>query len=82
MSSKEKSEWIKVDDFPPGHIYEFGWAWPQKLTHPRLSLAYRDYHGKLMFQDASTVGDSEGLSVEYYEGVTHFMPLSEPEPPQ
>lgn len=45
-----------------------------------INLAY--YHhtdDQPRFQNAETVGDREGLSVEYYDNVTHWAELEIPE---
>lgn len=81
MSNEEHPLWIKVEDIPPGYN-DFAWVWSARLEYPELSLAHAYRNERPQFQTAWSAGDTEGLSVEYFSDVTHFMPLVTPKPPE
>jgi len=84
------NQWISVEDRLPE---EWGIVWVKTTDeslsmwlHPDslkvsggCSVALATYCNKEYgWQDAYTLGDREGLSVEYYHNVTHWMPLLKP----
>lgn len=58
-------------DLPKYHDY----VWVKRASSADVQLAY--FSGG-RFQNAESVGDYEGLSVEYYDDVTHWAELKEP----
>ena len=69
-------EWRSLADFKP----ETG-----QLCHVRRSGGgdYGEWgvtgDGTEVFQDYSTLGDFEGLAIEYWDDVTHWAPVLTPE---
>jgi len=51
-------------------------VWVKREASEVLELAFSN--GSWGFQNPYTVGDSEGLSVEYYSDVTHWAELQAP----
>lgn len=76
--------WRAVSDSEPDY-YDF--VWIRDVAHG-VCLAYHSIESlprgavKHNYQVASTAGDAEGLSVEYYREVTHWCPLLVPRPPR
>ena len=54
----------------------FGFVWVKCASRDDLIMAY---FTDRKFQYAETVGDREGLSVEYHEDVTHWAEIITPE---
>ena len=67
--------WRQVDDLPDWS--DFVWIVRKLATKPELAFLAK-WDRVYRFQDPYTVGDSEGLSVEYYTDVLCWAELEEP----
>ena len=73
------NKWVPVTERLPDYI-DFVWIVSKSCG---VELAYHiKAEGGHYWQFAHTAGDSEGLSADYYEDVTHWMDLEYPEYPQ
>ncbi|WP_417744763.1 hypothetical protein [Rosistilla oblonga] len=70
---KPVATWHPIVDLPKEHFYDFVWVVSPSCPSPHLGFAT---DGRI--QDALTVGDREGLSIEYEDDVTHFAYITEP----
>lgn len=69
-------KWRKVLDAEPVNQ---GFVWVRR-SDGGIELAYIiDYSGRREFQDPYTVGDREGLSVEYFRDVTDWAYIVAPD---
>jgi len=57
-------------------LKNIGFVWVKRTSSERVEMAY--WTGE-KFQSPESVGDHEGLSVEYYDDVTHFLEMQEPD---
>lgn len=67
-------EWNHVE-YLPDSFEGFCWI----VTDGKVELAFTYcYENNRKFQDPETVGDREGLSVEYFHNVTHYKEITKP----
>ena len=76
-------EWISVDERLPKDDEVVGdWFWVKRQGGIELMYGswqkWKDPH-EFKWQDPYTVGDHEGLHIEYYDDVTHWRSLIPPE---
>lgn len=76
------TQWRSVVDVTKEDVNE--WVWVASREHGvQLAQVVESYEKKrIAFQAAETVGDSEGLSVEYYDDVVVWSHVKEPELPE
>jgi hypothetical protein len=75
LKTLRDSRWIPVGERLPEH-YEVVWAYDGK----EVSLS--EFLGQYGFNTNGASADSEGLNSERIAGVTHWMEISQPEPPE
>lgn len=83
LNAMSEEEWISVDEKLPEDNEVVGdWFWV-KRQNGSIELMYGTWHKwktphEFKWQDPYTVGDKEGLYVEYYNDITHWKSLIEP----